>query len=121
VKSPSDEGLSRSAQAYFRRWESSSYLMMMIIFTYINYNEKVSQNLYSIRFHTDQPKRHKYKKISITIRNKGYLPFNRSQWPVESLLNMSLNRREVRGLKAIDEELNSLAIWVGTKAIGINP
>jgi hypothetical protein len=27
-----------------------------------NYNERVSQNLYSKHFHTDQPKRHKYKK-----------------------------------------------------------
>jgi hypothetical protein len=31
-------------------------------YLYKNYKERVSQNLYSINFHTDQPKRHKYKK-----------------------------------------------------------
>jgi DNA/RNA endonuclease YhcR with UshA esterase domain len=31
----------------------------------------VSQNLYTIRFHTDQPKRHKCEKLSIIISNKG--------------------------------------------------
>jgi hypothetical protein len=31
------------------------------VYLYKNYNERVSQNLYSIRFHTDQPKRYKYK------------------------------------------------------------
>jgi hypothetical protein len=36
--------------------------LMMMMFTYIkNYNERLSQNLYSIRFHTDQPRMHKYK------------------------------------------------------------
>jgi hypothetical protein len=39
-----------------------------------NYNERVSQNLYSIRFHIDKPKRHKCKKISMIIRNKGSSP-----------------------------------------------
>jgi hypothetical protein len=38
-----------------------NYYEDMMMFTYMkNYNERVSQNLYSIRFHTDQPKRHKY-------------------------------------------------------------
>jgi hypothetical protein len=32
------------------------------VYLYRNYNERESQNLYPIRFHTDQPKRHKYKK-----------------------------------------------------------
>jgi hypothetical protein len=44
-------------------------IMIMMIFTYTSYNERVSQNLHSVRFHTDQPKRHKYKKISKIIRN----------------------------------------------------
>jgi hypothetical protein len=43
----------------------------MMMFPYVNYNERVSQNLYTIRFHTDQPKRRKYKKILVIIRNKG--------------------------------------------------
>jgi hypothetical protein len=42
---------------------SYKYIHMSMMFTYKNYNERVSQNLYSIHFHTDQPKRYKYKKI----------------------------------------------------------
>jgi hypothetical protein len=47
------------------------------VYRYKNYNEKVSQNLYSIRFHTEQPKRHKYKNIS--IRNKGSMNDNEAE------------------------------------------
>jgi hypothetical protein len=39
------------------------YTDMMMFYLFKNYNEKVSQNLYSIRFHTDQPERHEYKGI----------------------------------------------------------
>jgi hypothetical protein len=53
-------------------------MMMMMMFTYINYNERVSQNLYSIRFYIDQPKRHKYNKLSMIIRNKGSINDNES-------------------------------------------
>jgi hypothetical protein len=52
-------------------------MMMMITFTSIkNFNKRVSQNLYSIRFYKDQPNRHKYKKISMIIRNKGSINDN---------------------------------------------
>jgi hypothetical protein len=37
-------------------------MMMMVMFTYTNYNERVSQNLHFMRFHTDHPKRYQYKK-----------------------------------------------------------
>jgi hypothetical protein len=45
--------------------------MMMMMFNCINYKERVSKNQHCKRFHTDQPKRHKYKKISMIIRYKG--------------------------------------------------
>jgi hypothetical protein len=61
-----------------------------MMFTYINDNERVSQNLYSICFHTDQPKRHECKKISMMIRNKGSINDNKAetkQKEVERLLD----------------------------------
>jgi hypothetical protein len=33
------------------------------VYLYKNYNERVSQNLYSIRVHTDQPKTHNYGRL----------------------------------------------------------
>ena len=54
-------------------------MMMMMMFTYINYNEGVSQNLYSICFHKDRPERHKYKKITMIIRNKGIYDENEAE------------------------------------------
>jgi hypothetical protein len=37
---------------------------------------RVSQNSYSIRFHTDKAKRHKYKRMSMIIRNEGSISDN---------------------------------------------
>jgi hypothetical protein len=44
----------------------NAQVMMMMMYTYINKNERVSKKLLSIRFHTDQPKRCKYKKIMLS-------------------------------------------------------
>jgi hypothetical protein len=59
--------------------------MMMIMFTHIRITTRECQkNLFSIHFHTDQPTRHKYKKISMIIRNKGSIndkEAERYTWP----------------------------------------
>jgi hypothetical protein len=54
---------------------------MMMMFTSINYNERVSQNLYSIRFHTDQPNRYKYRNMSMILRKKGSINCNEALKP----------------------------------------
>jgi hypothetical protein len=63
-------------------------MMMMMTFTYIKITTRgCHKNLYSIRFHTDQPKRHKYKKISMIIRNKGSINDNEAETIPEASLN----------------------------------
>jgi hypothetical protein len=60
-------------------------------YSYKNYNERVSQNLYSTRFHTDQPKRQKYKKISMIITYKYYIGIMKRCIHKIFILNMSIH------------------------------
>jgi hypothetical protein len=46
------------------------------VYLYKAYDKRVLENLFSICFHTDQPKRHKYRKISMIIRNEGSINNN---------------------------------------------
>jgi hypothetical protein len=71
--------ISRDLFRYYENAHSNTYvyvimiilnkLMMMLMFTYTN-NKRGYEKIFTTCFHIDQPERHKYKKISIMIRNK---------------------------------------------------